>query len=57
MNISEPATEEHLQKKLSVIEEAESSSSPTLAKIKIKGVREEKKTGKGSKVIVRRRKI
>ncbi|KAL8464066.1 hypothetical protein ACS0TY_033838 [Phlomoides rotata] len=54
MNISEPATEEHLQKKLSVIGEAESSSSPTLAKIKIECVGEEKKTGKGSKMTVKR---
>ncbi|KAL8521744.1 hypothetical protein ACS0TY_012040 [Phlomoides rotata] len=51
------ATKEHLQKKISVIEEAESSSSPTLGKIKIEGVGEEKKTGKGSKVSVKRRKV
>ncbi|KAL8520323.1 hypothetical protein ACS0TY_011029 [Phlomoides rotata] len=57
MNIYEPATEEPLQKKISVIEEAESSSSPTLAKIKIEGMGEEKKTGKGSKVSVKRRKV
>ncbi|KAL8533607.1 hypothetical protein ACS0TY_009856 [Phlomoides rotata] len=57
MNITDPATEEHLQKKISVIEEAESSSSPTLGKIKIEGVGEEKKTGKGSKVSVKRRKV
>ncbi|KAL8538118.1 hypothetical protein ACS0TY_000176 [Phlomoides rotata] len=57
MNITDPVTEEHLQKKISVIEEAESSSSPTLGKIKIEGVGEEKKTGKGSKVSVKRRKV
>ncbi|KAL8550884.1 hypothetical protein ACS0TY_000094 [Phlomoides rotata] len=57
MNITDPATEEHLQKKISVIEEAESSSNPTLGKIKIEGVGEEKKTGKGSKVSVKRRKV
>ncbi|KAL8535112.1 hypothetical protein ACS0TY_010941 [Phlomoides rotata] len=57
MNISEPPTEEHLQKKISVIEEAESSCSPTLAQIKIEGVGEDKKTGKRSKVSVKRRKV
>ncbi|KAL8538633.1 hypothetical protein ACS0TY_000595 [Phlomoides rotata] len=31
MNISEPATEEHLQKKISVIEEVESSCSPNIS--------------------------
>ncbi|KAL8498562.1 hypothetical protein ACS0TY_021774 [Phlomoides rotata] len=40
MNITDPTTEEHLQKKISVIEEAESSSSPILGKIKIEGVGE-----------------
>ncbi|KAL8541071.1 hypothetical protein ACS0TY_002380 [Phlomoides rotata] len=57
MNISDPVIEEHPQKKISVIEEEESSSSPTLGKIKIEGVGEEKKTGKRSKVSVKRRKV
>ncbi|KAL8497787.1 hypothetical protein ACS0TY_021209 [Phlomoides rotata] len=49
MNISDPAIEEPLQKKILIIDEAETSSSPSTTKIKIEDVVEEKKTGKGNK--------
>ncbi|KAL8509895.1 hypothetical protein ACS0TY_016932 [Phlomoides rotata] len=57
INISDPATEEPLQEKIPDIDEAEPSNNPSTAKIKIEDVVDEKKTGKGNKATVKRRKI